>query len=75
MDNFEEIDQQIWNTGNLKSKYGKQRELGSKRLGEGRGTLSVAKSLAIHRTPNNKCGDSDLKYNWLFNDEETPRDG
>ena len=40
-----------------------------------RNNLMVAKSLAVARTTQNTgLGGHDAKYNWLFNDEETPRE-
>jgi hypothetical protein len=45
----------------------------------GRGTranragLGVARSLAVGKTTLNKPSEAENKFNWLFNDEETPR--
>ena len=40
----------------------------------GRNTIGAAKSLHVKRNPTNLKEETDPKYNWLFNDDETPRD-
>jgi hypothetical protein len=36
--------------------------------------LGVARSLALAKIPFNAPSDAEQKYNWLFNEDETPRD-
>lgn len=46
----------------------KENKTNGKRLGFG-----VARSLALAKIPFNAPSEAEKKYNWLFNDDETPR--
>jgi|DEB0MinimDraft_12_1074336.scaffolds.fasta_scaffold64680_1 hypothetical protein len=45
-----------------------------KRAGATRSGLLVAKSLAVPSFTLGFSGGNDAKYNWLFNEDETPRE-